>query len=677
MSADAKITVIVPVYNVEKYLDKCIESIVNQTYKNLEIILVDDGSPDNCPKMCDAWAEKDNRIIVVHKKNGGLSSARNAALEIAQGDYITCVDSDDWIELDMIASMLECAVKNGADIVCSGFYSENINCTCSKQNITEKTYVGQDIVKNLLLDNIRPEACGKLYKASLITQFRFDETIKYAEDLPFNFYLMLKAKKLIITETWFYHYLLNSGNSITSSYITDARANSWKMFNDILAKCKNDENLRNAAIYRFTVYTFGVLSRVMNVKQFKKKYFDEITTAILMHKSEILNNDKIPEKHKKAVSILSVNKNIFSFVYKLRSEIPKTIKFIKFKAAHIVFGFQTFLYTIKANIARLKHKSNFLFFILTPNHQNYGDQAIAISVKKILKGYYIFEINGDLLSRFVEYPTLLKIMLGKNAIAVQGGGFLGTLWFAHGETLLRKVLVLVPNNKIVVFPQSIFYENTEWGKKQLDISKEIYSNCSNLTICARDKISYEQIKEFYPNTAVYLIPDAVLSLNECKSSERQGASILFRDDVEKAISISVQNEVEEFAAKNYSKVNKFDMIADHRFGAEKRDYEVELQLDRFRKSEIVFTDRLHGMIFSAITGTPCIAFPNVSHKVKGVYDWVLKDCPYILFMDSFDKEKAEEFILSVRGKSFEYDNSFVKSYYDELLKIIDGEESIG
>ena len=179
------------------------------------------------------------------------------------------------------------------------------------------------------------------------------------------------------------------------------------------------------------------------------------------------------------------------------------------------------------------------------------------------------------------------------------------------------------------------------------------------------------------HTAVYLIPDAVLCLNECKSSERQGASILFRDDVEKGISISVQNEVEEFAAKNYSKVNKFDMIADHRFAAEKRDYEVELQFDRFRQSEIVFTDRLHGMIFSAITGTPCIAFPNVSHKVKGVYDWVLKDCPYILFMDSFDKEKAEEFILSVRGKSFEYDNSFVKSYYDELLKIIDGEESIG
>ena len=92
---DEKVSIIVPVYNVEKYLDKCIESIVNQTYRNIEIILVDDGSPDKCPEICNEWAKKDDRIKVIHKENGGLSSARNAALEIAQGDYITFVDSDD------------------------------------------------------------------------------------------------------------------------------------------------------------------------------------------------------------------------------------------------------------------------------------------------------------------------------------------------------------------------------------------------------------------------------------------------------------------------------------------------------------------------------------------------------------------------------------------------------
>ena len=95
------ISVIVPVYDVEKYLDRCVESIVNQTYQNLEIILVDDGSPDNCPAMCDNWAEKDSRIKVIHKKNGGLSDARNAGMEIVTGEFIGFVDSDDWIEPEM------------------------------------------------------------------------------------------------------------------------------------------------------------------------------------------------------------------------------------------------------------------------------------------------------------------------------------------------------------------------------------------------------------------------------------------------------------------------------------------------------------------------------------------------------------------------------------------------
>ena len=98
---------IVPVYKVEKYLDRCVESIVNQTYRDFELILVDDGSPDNCPAMCDEWAQKDERIRVVHKKNGGLSSARNAGMDVMQGEYVCFVDSDDWIELDTLEVLMD------------------------------------------------------------------------------------------------------------------------------------------------------------------------------------------------------------------------------------------------------------------------------------------------------------------------------------------------------------------------------------------------------------------------------------------------------------------------------------------------------------------------------------------------------------------------------------------
>lgn len=115
------ISVIVPVYNVEKYIDKCINSIINQTYKNLEIILVDDGSPDNCGNICDEYSKKDNRIIVIHKENGGVSSARNIGIKNAKGKWITFVDSDDWIENDYVEKLSKIGIQNKAEVVLCGY----------------------------------------------------------------------------------------------------------------------------------------------------------------------------------------------------------------------------------------------------------------------------------------------------------------------------------------------------------------------------------------------------------------------------------------------------------------------------------------------------------------------------------------------------------------------------
>ncbi len=315
------VSIIVPIYKTEKYLNKCIDSIVNQTYKHLEIILVDDGSPDHCPQMCDAWAKKDERIQVIHKKNGGLSSARNTAIDIISGEYVIFVDSDDWIDLDMVASMLEFAETNDADIVSGGFYFERTDGTSSVQTFSKRLYIDREIAQNLLLDSIRPEVCSKLYRSELVKQFRFDETIKYAEDLPYNFYLMLQAKKLFSTGIPCYHYLQNSGNSITTPYITDARATSWKIFHDIFNKCQGNQDLKTAAIYRFTVYTFGVLNRVMSVKEFSKIYFDEISNELLKYKKAILTNELIDKKYKRALQLLGFNKKLYKMIFSLYNKL--------------------------------------------------------------------------------------------------------------------------------------------------------------------------------------------------------------------------------------------------------------------------------------------------------------------------------------------------------------------
>ena len=113
----AKVSVVVPIYKVEKYLDRCVQSIINQTYENLEIILVDDGSPDNCPDMCDEYAKADSRVTVVHKPNGGLPDARNAGLDVASGEFILFVDSDDWIESQTVAELIEIIEKHNVDFV--------------------------------------------------------------------------------------------------------------------------------------------------------------------------------------------------------------------------------------------------------------------------------------------------------------------------------------------------------------------------------------------------------------------------------------------------------------------------------------------------------------------------------------------------------------------------------
>ena len=176
MNSQPKISVIVPVYKTEGLLDRCVESIVGQTYKNLEIILVDDGSPDNCPAMCDEWAEKDSRIRVIHKENGGVSSARNAALDIATGDYIGFVDSDDWIEPEMYSSLIQKISESGKNIALCSYYAVEISgeryerrCVVDKEVLDKDDYF-----RFIVLGGDGGYIWNRLYDADILKEVRFD-----------------------------------------------------------------------------------------------------------------------------------------------------------------------------------------------------------------------------------------------------------------------------------------------------------------------------------------------------------------------------------------------------------------------------------------------------------------------------------------------------------------------
>ena len=175
MNKNNKISIIVPVYKVEQYLRQCIESIINQTYQNLEIILVDDGSPDNCPAICDEYAALDKRIKVIHKKNGGLSDARNAGLEIATGDYIGFVDSDDWISQTMYEELINVAIDYGVQLSYCGFsYIEN-DIVLEKKCFGNKRKVsGREMLQDIFCKNgVNVVVWNKLYDSKLLDSIRF------------------------------------------------------------------------------------------------------------------------------------------------------------------------------------------------------------------------------------------------------------------------------------------------------------------------------------------------------------------------------------------------------------------------------------------------------------------------------------------------------------------------
>lgn len=216
----AKISVIIPVYGVEKYLDRCVESVVNQTYKDLEIILVDDGSPDNCPQMCDEWASRDRRIRTVHRKNGGLSCARNTGLSVASGDYVTFVDSDDWIAHDTYEYCMRLFdIYKGANAVQFDVKQTNIgNISFKQPKEVISVYRYKEILDYYLNSSTRKSGgfsvCRCLFEAPTAKRYRFREG-KINEDIDYKYKVLKDCKELVVTNRIGYFYW-QEGSSISS-----------------------------------------------------------------------------------------------------------------------------------------------------------------------------------------------------------------------------------------------------------------------------------------------------------------------------------------------------------------------------------------------------------------------------------------------------------------------------
>lgn len=317
-----KVSVIVPVYNVEKYLRKCVESIKNQTYQNLEIILVDDGSTDCCGSLCDELSETDNRIKVIHKENGGLSDARNVGMDASSGDYIGFVDSDDYIDKDFYEILVANLEKCNADVSCcrySNVWEDGTKEAIGNDGETH-IYEGSEALKEYIYGKkMDPFACNKLYQAELLgnktypkNRFRFIKGI-LSEDNPFCIELFKQTNKVVLVGDSKYNYLQAREGAITSSKISQKRIDAVHYWDKVRQDChKNYPELEEYALRRQVLFYIGLYNKIYKDKehQSEAKY---IKSFLKEHRKEIRESTICEKTIKLSVEMISISPMLYNF----------------------------------------------------------------------------------------------------------------------------------------------------------------------------------------------------------------------------------------------------------------------------------------------------------------------------------------------------------------------------
>lgn len=310
------VSIIVPVYNVEMYLTKCIESILKQSYKNIEVILVDDGSRDKSSALCDAFALRDSRIRVIHKENGGLSDARNAGMDLCSGSYIIFIDSDDYIDTNTIEELYKEIKNNNADIAICGHIASTEKKTSIKYDGEVIVGTGQEIL-GLLLKDFTWSAWGKLIKRKIINSQQFAVGMLY-EDFEYVPKLLLHAKKAVFLKKPLYHYLIrdngimgNSKNNYSEDYMIIAEKN----INLFKSSIPNGEDREQLLCYLYIRIFADVHKQYKASWRIKNIEFERnLDKTLDRHLKEIISNDYLPIKYKLSYFSLKYLKGVFGFV---------------------------------------------------------------------------------------------------------------------------------------------------------------------------------------------------------------------------------------------------------------------------------------------------------------------------------------------------------------------------
>ena len=679
----ASIYVIVPVYNVENYISRCIDSILAQTFADFKVILVDDGSIDRSGEICDKYASNDDRIHVIHKKNGGLSSARNTGIDYAikenECEWISFIDGEDWISTSYLELLYKAVHKNDTRIA----IGEAIRTHGENNYDDELTSLAVSVHESVLWktsdyyfqNTTNAEvAWGKLYHVDCLEHIRFPIGKTHGDEFT-TYRILFRQKNVSVVNYPIYFYFQND-NFITRGKWTPGELDTLEAIEQQVA--------------------FFVQNGYENIAKIR---FNFLLKNSEKNRKEILRSETLTVNDRRAY-ILSLNKQLRRVLFRYRhykwlpfykndwNKQIYTNAFIGIRISRKVWGGvksalksntvtrqlgldigDTIGWNEKQIVVR-KYVRGIedadVVLLQTPLHGNLGDQAIVQAEEELLK---------EMKVSFCEFPWTEEIEKQcanltppKKVILIQGGGFLGQLW-PNEEKRIRATLQAFHKNKVVIFPQTFYIDlDTQEGRDCLEESKAAYESHPDLTIFLRESYSYDFIRKYMPKVHVELVPDIVMMLHwKPLNLDRRNVLLCMRHDKEKTITKESYNRLSAALDRFFEQQLITDTVIPGNIDISKRKELLDQKLREFSAVELVVTDRLHGMIFAAITETPCVVVNSLSHKIRGCYEW-LKDLNYIRLVDNL--EQLPDVINQLKTVQPKYDCSEISQAMKPLYEIL-------
>lgn len=728
MSKQPLISVVLPTYNDKDVLAPTIDSVLQQSYSHLECIVVDDGSTDGTSNWIQEHY-KDERIkVITLEKNLHICYALNVGLSAAKGEYIARIDSGDQFEPNKLELQLlfmqehpECgACFTWANLIdCQGRnineqQKDYYNLVSTQKNRSQREWIQSFIqcgnfiahpsalIRGTVLEEVgkyniayvqgqdydlwlRIAAVSKLHileKCLVKCQFDLEKDNKISvpnqeNDIRFfnervsiisHFFDSLSKEQFIrFFQNQFRKKDAHSPEELACEkafYLMDCMHEESKYLGmqemySLLQNPKTVSVLEES--YQFTLHDYYKLNTLpiyfdcrASLREEQQKKMDEMQASIAECNGTISSLHAIIAQNAKDIGLLQ------NAVLERNHRINAIENSIPMRLAKPII-------CLKNRIKGIKPARPVIYFMATHNDGNLGDHLTILRMYDFCRHYFpdyeIIELPARsydaLKSEFVAKIHNEDILIGL------GGSYVSYKHLPFGEKHFRDFIQCFPDNRILIFPQPLYFEDTEEEQEEMRKSAEIFSAHPHLTLCLSEKYSMQKAEGLYQCKKLF-VPDIALFGEPYLSDKprmNKGLYIL-RDDGKTALQEKDREKIKEALKKRTSKIEKADTQLDHFVEPEQREAEVQKLLDEYTRAKCVVTDRLHGMIFAALTQTPCVALDNCYHTVSGTYEW-MQNLPYIKMAQSPDEvgERLDE-VLKVPSPRFTNQN--LMPYYKQL-----------